>query len=173
MSNLARIMSEVNGNTFISMDTTTTPILKGGKSNPMQGRVQKHMTGASIMVFQNKNTNAYKNMVERRLAKEGKAPAFELSPRRWGERVANLPIVEHKGGEYLEVIFLNANAVKVSYTIDGKAIDKADIIGLNERPTEGKQGGLEDKVIIRDFKAESIDRLTVAGKVYTRKDIGA
>ena len=166
---LENILSTVNGSTFISMDTTTVPKLKGGKSNPMQGRIRKHNTGASIMVFQNKKAHAYDNMVKRRLEKEGKNPdLFKLSPRAWGQRVPNLPIVEHKGAQYLEVIFLASG--KTSYTLDGDYIAKEDITGLDDKP-EGTQGGLSDKVIIRTFKVSSIDRLKVGGKTYTRTDL--
>lgn len=166
---LEQILSAVNGNTFISMDTTTVPVLKGGKSNPMQGRVQKHNTGASIMVFQNKKSHGYANMVQRRLEQEGKEVKFELSPRKWGHRVPNLPIVEHKGKQYLEVIYLKSGTTH--YTLDGKDIAPEDIQGLNLDKPEGKQGGLNDKVIIRTFKVESITRLRVGGKEYTAADL--
>ena len=166
-SKLETILSTVNGATFISMDTTTTPTLTGGKSNPMQGRVRKHNTGANIMVFQNKNSHGYDNMVKRRLEKEGKNPElFKLSPRKWGKRVPNLPIVEHKGAQYLEVIFLAAG--RTIYTLDGQPIDRDSIEGLKDSQPEGSQGGLHDKVIIRTFKLDSIDRLKVGGQEYTR-----
>jgi len=167
---LEKILSTVNGATFISMDTTTVPKLLGGKNNPMQGRIRKHNTGANIMVFQNKNAHGYDNMVKRRLEKEGKSPElFKLSPRKWGQRVPNLPIVEHKGEQYLEVIFLQSG--HSSYTLDGDYIDREDIEGLNDSKPEGEQGGLSDKVIIRTFKVASIDRLKVGGKQYTRADL--
>jgi len=169
-SKLAKIMSAVNGSTFISMDTTTTPKLSGGKKNPMQGRIRKHNTGANIMVFQNKDSNAYANMVVRRLLKEGKSPRFILGERKWGERLPNLPIVTHKGLEYLEVIFLSTG--KTTYTLDGTPINKAMIEGLVEQePNEKSQGGLNDKVVIRTFKASSIDRLKIGDYEYTAGQI--
>lgn len=169
-SKLESILSTVNGATFIGMDTTTTPILTGGKKNPMQGRVRKHNTGANIMVFQNKNSNSYDNMVKRRLEKEGKDPvSFKLSPRKWGTRVPNMPIVEHKGEQYLEVIFLKTG--RSSYTLDGQPIDKDSIEGLKDTSQNDGQGGLNDTVIIRTFKVSSIDRLKVSGKEYSREDI--
>jgi len=170
-SKLEQIFSTVNGATFISMDTTTVPKLRGGKSNPMQGRIRKHNTGASIMVFQNKAKHGYDAMVKRRLEAEGKAPdAFKLSPRQWGVRIPNLPIVEHKGAQYLEVIFLKSG--RTTYTLDGDAIKAEDIEGLADK-VEGEQGGLNDKVIIRTFKVSSIDRLRVGGNTYTRADLEA
>lgn len=32
---LTTLFSAVNGNTFVGIDTKTTPVLVGGKSNPM------------------------------------------------------------------------------------------------------------------------------------------
>ncbi len=168
-SKLETILSAVNGATFISMDTTTVPKLLGGKKNPMQGRIRKHNTGASIMVFQNKAKNGYDAMVKRRLETEGKAATdFTLGERAWGTRIPNLPIVEHKGAQYLEVIFLRSG--RTTYTLDGDAIKVEAIEGLADKP-EAAQGGLNDKVIIRTFKVASIDRLRVGGTTYTRADL--
>jgi len=169
MTNLSNILSTVNGASFISLDTSTIPTLTGGKGNTMQGRIMKHNTGASIMVFQNKNSHGYANMVSRRLETEGKETTFKLSPRKWGVRVPNMPIVEHKGAQYLEVIFLKTG--KSTYTLDGKAIDKANIIGLKDNAPEGKQGGLNNKVIIRTFKLASVTRLGINGVDYTANDL--
>lgn len=162
---LIETMAEVSGSSFIGLDTVTTPKLRGGKSNPMQGRVQKHMTGASVMVFQNKKSHGYDNMVKRRLEKEGKNPeSFKLSPRKWGERIENLPVVVHNGKEYLEVIFLHSG--KTFYTLDGKQIERDHIEGLEAKP-EGHQGSLENKVIIRTFAADSITEIRINGQAFT------
>lgn len=160
---ISEIFSSVNGNTIISMDTATKPVLKGGKSNPLQGRVTKVIKGSQVMVFQNKNVSGYENMVNRRLAQEGKDADFEVGPRAWGTRVPNTPIVEHKGKRYLEVIFLKAG--EVEYQIDGKVVDAA-LVG--EVPSSnGEQGGLGNKVIIRTFAEESITRVKINGETYT------
>ena len=158
----------VNGNTFIGLDTVTVPTLTGGKGNPHKDRVLKITQGSNVMVFQNKNVNGYKNMVQRRLKAEGRNPeTFELKPRTWGVRVEGTPIVEHKGENYLEVIFLKSG--KVSYTLDHKPVDKSEIIGIPDK-TEGTQGGLEDKVIIRTYKIGSIVRLTLDKVDYLIED---
>lgn len=163
MINLKPLFTDVHGNTFIGLDTVTVPKLKGGKSNPHQGKVTKVMTGASVMVFTNQNSNGYENMVIRRLIQEGKDPStFELGERAWGTRIPGLPIVEHKDAQYLEVIFLRPG--KVSYLLDGKEVDKSEIQGLEEAAvSEESQGGLDNKVYIRTFKAESITRLVING----------
>ena len=161
---LVNAVANINGASFVGLDTHTDVTLTGGKSNPMQGRVTKRMIGATVMSFQNKNFSAYEAMVKRRLAVEGKAPEdFKLGERAWGVRLPNMPIVEHKGEYYLEVIFMKPGAV--SYELDGLPINKVDIIGLKDT-TAGKQGGLEDRVIIRTFAADSITELRIDGQVF-------
>lgn len=166
MTNLRTLLENVNGATFISIDTSTEPKLTGGKKNAYKGRVRKIMTGANVMVFQNKNSSGYDNMVKRRLVKEGKAPeSFNLSPRSWGTRLPNTPIVEHKGSYYLEVIFLNKG--DVHYEVDGVVTDPATITGLQGYEGEARQGGLNDKVIIRTFKIDSLTSITINKQTYT------
>lgn len=158
-------ISKLNGATFMGIDSLTDVKLSGGKSNPMQGGVQKAVVGSSVMIFSNKNSNAYKNMVERRLVAEGKNPeSFQLSPRAWGERIANTPLVLHKDEYYLEVIFLKAG--EVSFFYNGKPIKETLIQGMPEKSEGGEQGGLSDKVIIRTFKISSIARITINKEVY-------
>jgi hypothetical protein len=161
---IQELIEGVNGSSFIGIDTDTVPVLKGGKKNPYQGRVHKIMVGASVMVFQNKNSNAYENMVNRRLMAEGKSTNFEVGPRKWGTRVEGTPFVTHNGVTYIEVIFLKAGTV--SYTVDGKEVNPATIEGLDVDPTEAVQGGLDNKVIIRTFMASSIKRMTINGKTF-------
>lgn len=152
------------GGTFVGMDTLTSVTLTGGKKNPLQGRVTKRMTGATVMCFSNTNGSAYDAMVRRRLEAEGKDPStFELGPRAWGERIAGTPFVEHKGAHYLEVIFLHAG--KTQYLLDGKEVDETEIEGLPAK-REGEQGGLENKVVIRTFALESIVALRANGKEW-------
>lgn len=165
---LVAAFSNVNGASFIGLDTLTEVKLSGGQKNPQQGRITKRMTGGSIMVFSNQETNGYQAMIERRLIAEGKDPAsFKLSNRTWGTRIPNMPIVEHtKDGMtnyYLEVIFLTPG--RVEYRQDGLPISASDIVGLPVS-SGGEQGGLENKVIIRDFKADSIIEVRVDGKVF-------
>lgn len=165
---LEQILSKVNGASFISIDTLTEVKLKGGKKNPHQGRVTKLHAGAQVMVFQNKNSNAYENMVERRLIAEGKDPkGFELGPRTWGTRIPNTPFIEHNGTRYLEVIFLRSG--QVDLMVDGQMYDaeKHGVIeGLDDDREPTGQGGLENQVIIRTFKESSIKQVRVNKQEY-------
>ena len=163
------IFNNVSGSSFVGIDTETVVSLTGGKSNPHKGRVTKRTTGSNVMVFQNRQINGYAAMVERRLVAEGKkASDFKLQPRLWGTRIEDSPFVEHdKNGTtqyYLEVIFLKAG--EVEYLLDGKVINKADIIGLPMKKDAGGQGGLDDQVIIRSFKLDSITKVRIDGTEY-------
>lgn len=167
MTNLATLLTDnVNGATFISIDTITNVKLNGGKSNPLQGKVQKKVVGSNVMVFQNKNGSSYEAMVKRRLTKEGKNPSsFKLQPRTWGTRLRDSPFVEHKGEYFIEVIFLHKG--KTTYLVNGIETDKNKIIGFPSHKDEAQQGGLDDKVIIRTYKTDSIKAITINKKTYT------
>jgi hypothetical protein len=149
-------LKTLNGTAIAAIDTFTPVKLTGGKKNEMQGRIYKKVSGSNIMFFCNLNSNGYENMVNRRLAAEGKEP-FILSPRVWGERVTGTPFVSHKGQLYVEAIFLKA-PTKIEYFYNDQPIDKDKIIGLPEKQ-EGDQGGLDNKVIIRTYHLENITSL--------------
>ena len=158
-------MLKVNGASFIAIDTETNVPLKGGKSNPLQNHVTKRVVGSNVMVFTNQKSNGYENMVQRRLQQEGKNPNdFALSARQWGERIQDTPFVSHKGQLYLEVIFLRAG--EVTYFVDGVETDPRTIDGLEIRTVddEAEQGGLDNKVIIRTYKVDSIVGVRVDGQ---------
>lgn len=160
----SELLNNLAGGTFVGLDTETQVKLKGGKKNPQQGRITKRMLGATVMCFTNTNSNAYENMVKRRLAAEGKDPeSFELGARAWGQRIAGTPFVEHNGKHYLEVIFLRSGAVE--YFMDGAPISKDGIEGLDEPAVNPEgQGGLDNKVVIRTFALDSITALRTGGE---------
>ena len=156
-------LKQLNGAAFASIDTVTEVKLKGGKKNPMLGRVTKHCSGSNVLLSSNLSKSYYETMVQKRLVKEGQDPSqFELKPRTWGQRIPTTPFIHHvKDGKdeyYLEVIFRHPPKETV-YKFDGELIDKKDIIGLDATKEESEQGGLEDKVIIRSYNLNSIKRV--------------
>jgi hypothetical protein len=70
MHNVATVLSTLRGVSFIGLDIETVVPLKGGKKNEMQGRVTKRVTGSTVLVAQNKNTNTYQNMVRNAIVGE-------------------------------------------------------------------------------------------------------
>lgn len=155
-NDLLPILERIKGVTFASMDTETKVSLLGGKKNPMKDRVTKCSTNHRVMLFTNQNSNGYQNMVNRRLEKEGKQVDFAVAERKWGQRLPNLPIVEHNGKYYLEVIFLASGSV--DYFLDGNPIDQEDIEGFPSPKTDSGRQGLDNdnKVIVRTFALDSI-----------------
>ena len=156
------IVSTISGCQFAFMDTITKVSLKGGKKNPMKDRVTKRASNQKVMIF---STNeGYENKVKRHLKKEGKDPeSFEVQPRKWGTRRKDQPLVDHKGKVYIEVIFVSPG--KIEYLLDGKEINKDDIIGL-EPKKEAEQGGVDEKVIIRTYALDSIISLRANKQSY-------
>ncbi len=159
MKTLHAIFSNVHkGAIFFGFDTVTMPVLTGGKKNPMQGRIKKIMTGAQAMA----NAN-YEKGRNKQLIAAGFKPTFKTQARRWGKYAfAGLPIVEHKGAAYLVTSILKAG--KVSYLLDDKPIDAADITGLKE----SKGTNIDEKEVARQL-AEMTDeqRLVVAANAYS------
>ena len=160
LTNMLDVLGSLSGASFMAIDTEVVVPLTGGRKNPMKDRVTKRTTGSRVQVFQNKKINGYDAMVKRRLEAEGKDPgSFVIGPRVWGERIPLMPVVVHNSECYLEVIFLQAGTTE--YFLDGKSIDKKDIIGLKESGAGGEQGGLseEAKVVIRTYKFDSIRQI--------------
>ena len=61
-----------------------------------------------------------------------------------------------------EAIFVKSG--KVTYLVDGEETDKEEIEGLPEvHFDEDAQGGLNDQVIIRDYKVSSIQKIRIGG----------
>ena len=169
MANFVEMLSNVSGTSFVGIDTETLVTLTGGRKNPMQGRVTKRVVNSNVVIFQNKYSNGYANMVKRRLEAEGKDPNnFELSPRKWGERIHGMPLVRHeKDGAtrwYFEVIFIKSG--DVTYLLDGQPIAKEDIEGLPSKSEEGEQGGLDNHVIIRTYALDSIRKIRIDHNEY-------
>ena len=174
---IVKIVDDVKGTKFASIDTETPVTLLGGKKNPLQGRVTKRTLGSTI-ILTNTPENVYSNMVKKRLIEEGKDhTTFELKPRKWGKRVDNTCFIEHtdKSGIekiYLETIFVKGG--KSNYYVDGQETDPSTIEGLKleEKETSDntekavQQGGLENKVIIRTYDVNSIISVRVDGEAF-------
>ena len=163
MNRILSLLATVSGNTIVSISTQTVPVLKGGKNNPLQGKVVKITEGASAMVFTNEKSNGYENMVRRRLEQEGKDSDFVVGERKWGVRVPGTPMIVHNNKQYVELIYLNSG--KTRYEVNGQVVSASDIDGLDK--VESYQGGLDNKVFIRTVASDNIKQLKINGQVYT------
>lgn len=163
LAQIHALLNSINGNTFAAMDTITDVKLKGGKKNPFQGRVVKRTTGNRVQLFT--SYKGYQNMVNRRLAAEGKVADFESKPLPWGQRVDDSPIIEHNGKFYLQVIFQKGG--ESEYLVDNKVVFKDTIEGLDEKPIQSGRQGLDDEntVVVRTFALDSIREIRMMGEV--------
>lgn len=160
------IVEGIKGTRFASIDTISEVKLKGGKKNPFQNRVFKKTEG-SVIILTNTPEHVYSNMVKKRLVEEGKDfKEFTLQPRAWGSRIANTCFIEHKDEKYLETIFVSAG--KSTYLVDGVETEPSEIEGLelDKKVNENSQGGLDNKVIIRTYKLDSILNIRVNGEEF-------
>ncbi len=156
------LLKQISGSTFVSMDCVTVPALKGGKANPQKDRVVKVSKGHRVQLFTNQNKNAYEAKVNRERAAEGKPADFKVAPLQWGKHLPNSPLIEHNGKLYLQVMFHKAG--ESSYEMDGKPIDKDDIIGLPAPSGSGRQGLDETQVTIRTFDVANIRAMRAFGE---------
>jgi len=169
---------DFNGTTFAGfvMETSFDSMMKKGSKNnrnPWIGRIKKvsHING---MLFKFGGDSHYQNMVNRRLAKEGKKMDFEAGSLPWGKAIDGTPFIEHNGNYYLRLIVNSAE--KPCYVVDGtkvyssrKELEKET--GVDEwynakgkgETKEGEQGGLENKVIVRNYRLDSIREIIYNG----------
>jgi len=153
------LLENKEGDVYFNLDTVTEVKLKGGKKNLMQGRVTKKTTGAKAFVNFG-GGSLYEKLVKEGLEKEGKDPSeFVMKPRAWGTRIEGTPFVQHNDKYYIECFFVSSG--ESTYLVDGEVTDE-EIEGLPVKSvSDESQGGLEEKVIIRTFSLDSIERFEV------------
>lgn len=157
---LNEILEQVEGSGKFSIDTITDVKLKGGKKNPFQGRVQKRTNNAVVTIYNKYDQGAYVNLVKEQMEKEGKdSSTFEVKPRAWGVRIENTPFVKHNEKHYIECFFESSG--ETQYLVDGEEYD-GEIEGMPEKKVnEESQGGIENKVIVRTFSIDSLEKVNM------------
>ncbi len=109
--------------TQVILTWESNPKLKGGKKNPQQGHVTKLSTAKVTL----SGTGVYAS----RKVDEGEfSSSDEVQKRKWGTRIGNTCVIEHKGVEYVE--FLVDGTPKTTYFLDDKEIPKSDVVGLSD-----------------------------------------
>lgn len=153
----------LKGSRLVTIVTQTQPTLVAnhpltGEANPYKGKVFKVATTNGVINW------SYERSVNRQRAREGSEPDFEAYPRKWGERLAGTPLVEHKGKTYVELKV--EKSVDYDYfDLDGKPVD-ADLIKPYLRPPGKSRQEVAKEVICRDYAVDSILELRVDGQQY-------
>ena len=125
----------------VSTESVVSGLL-GGKKNPMKDKVVKVVTDSIVELTE-------RGMYEKK--RKEKDSTFELSNSKWGVRVGDSCILEHKGKYYVEMIYVKVGEVK--YLYNGNEIKKEDIIGLKEyKKNESEKEG----IVVRRMKVENV-----------------
>lgn len=110
---------DLNNPSEIILNVETLCRLTGGKKNPQLNRVTKRYEVVVEL--------AMKNLYLRKMLDID--PNFELGNRKWGKRIENGCMIEHKGKKYMEC-FVKEFLSGVTYYLDGTEISKDEIIGF-------------------------------------------
>lgn len=138
---LLELLIQIRGCTFAGLDTETSAY-----------GVRKIERDISILLFGSPYNNGYEKMVKRRLEAAGKNPLnFVLSDLPWGERHhTGLPLISHKGEDYLQTIVLRNGVVRAFIGID--------------TPYPIKDEGRNEIVKVRTYKLSSITAIRLLGE---------
>lgn len=149
---LLELLSNVNGTTFVSLETRVNPRLKSG--NPFVN-LEKVSKVCGAIGFN------YQNSVNNQRLREDLKNDFKSEPRKWGQRVSGTPLVRHNNKLYLEI--------KVQSS-ESDFFDKNQRINIDKiKPweyTSTSRQGLEKDVILRDYSIDNISRITINKKEY-------
>jgi hypothetical protein len=151
---LENVLAEVSGCTFASLDAVTT----------VSPGITHEVIGKRVILFTNKKSSGYDNMVRRRLIEAGKDPdSFSLGDLPWGTRVPNSPLIEHKGkGKvYLQVIELAEGISK--YFMLGKEANPHDL-GIKRKDHYNQGLPPSSQVQVRCYAIENITRIVLMGE---------
>lgn len=117
----------------------------------------------------------HEDAVRRQQEREGQPATFVASPRAWGTRVGDTPLVEHRGQFYLSAQMNPLNRPRPLYLVP-KARGKRTILTavpkeavapwLPPERDEGASQGVDRPVTHREFRLDSIVSLTLNGEHY-------
>tara|TARA_Y100000310_G_scaffold148347_1_gene147588 strand:+ start:2219 stop:2752 length:534 start_codon:yes stop_codon:yes gene_type:complete len=157
---LQNILLNFKGYSFAGLQTLTDARAKK-TDNPFKDKIVLKESQLLVNVGFH-----YSNSLVNQAKRENVSTEFDVQPRKWGIRLPNSPLVEHKGNLYLE-----AKVEKVYSTrftdIDGNELDKQDVLPfLPKKRESATQDRLEKKIYLRDFKLASIKKFAFDGKIY-------
>jgi len=152
------LLINYNGHSFVGLTTLTDARAKK-TGNPF-GKILKKTRLLANIGFH------YANSLNSQAKREGKEIDFDIKPRRWGVRLPNTPLVEHKGKHYLEYKAEDVQSVEY-FTEEGEQIEKSEIEQfLPQKSASSTQKELDKKIILRDVAIENIISLRISKKVY-------
>lgn len=156
LSDIQSLLSAIQGCTFAALDAETMP--KPG--------LRCVTTGERVILFTNKNSSGYDNMVRRRLEQVGKDPdLFRLGDLPWGERVPETPMITHNGKHFIQCIVLTPG--EKEYFLGKFKVDPLAFGIRKQRPQQGLPKDMA--VIVHTYDIENITRLSLLGETIVEE----
>lgn len=157
------VIESIRGVSFASIHSVTwLDMRKTG--NPFAGRVLK--VSKFLAIVGNWN---YAKSLENQAIRENVETEFEIKPRKWGFRLSDSGIVEHKGKLYLECKIEKSFGSRIVFD-NGQYISNRDIETIRSfmpiRKESSTQDAIEKKVILRDYAFDSIRKIKLNGITY-------
>ena len=146
-------LQDLRGATFATLVVNVEPSIKCPKTSGMGGRIRKRSKVNVTLGF------IYANSVNRQREREGNESDFQVNPRKWGERVKGTTLVVHKGQYYLEI--QEEKVYETEYYLDGNLVEKEIVKQYLKEPAPQPQQELEREVILRDYRLDSIESVTI------------
>lgn len=179
------MLFNVRGAKPVTIVTRTEPTLTGGKKCPLAGLVKVSTVNGMI------NFN-YENAVNRQRSREGNNEVFESASRKWGKRLYETPENEtRRNPRHLPFVAKNWKEETISveefneipndelylemkvensgdyiYMLNGVEIPKEQVAPYLPKKKEGERQEVEKTVILRDYKIENVEQITIDGESY-------
>jgi len=179
------MLFNVRGAKPVTIVTRTEPTLTGGKKCPLAGLVKVSTVNGMI------NFN-YENAVNRQRSREGNDEVFEAVSRKWGRRLYETPENEtRRNPRHLPFVAKNWKEETISvdefneipndelylemkvensgdyiYMLNGVEIPKEQVAPYLPKKKEGERQEVEKTVILRDYKIENVEQITIDGESY-------
>jgi len=146
------------GATFVSV-VQVTPADMNKTNNPFYGKVFK------VAKLQGVLDGDYTKAVNRQRLREGKAADFVSQPRKWGQRVGDTCLIEHKGTYYLEVRVLRTLRSRL-VDESGRFMAKSKVAAFLKAESGAPQQDLDKEIVIRTPKLENLRRIAIKGQRF-------
>lgn len=107
------------------MDHCKPVKLKGGKSNPLQGRVTQYTTGSEVTLCSKFTT--YHELMQEACTKAGTGKV-EFGERRWGQHIGDTLFIEHLDNLYVQLIIDKVGTRR--YLVDDKEATAEEVAAI-------------------------------------------
>ena len=159
-------LASVRGAKIITFTALTKPSGMRKTGNPYATCMKESRVNGIINWSYEKAVNNQRLRESQPMDDFGNVEAFHAAPRQWGQRVRGTPFVEHNGTFYLEVKVQNALGHR--YLFEEQVIEAEHIKPfLPNRDNEGIRQEVDNIIILRDYKLESIKQVILDQEVLT------